>query len=424
MNTWSGVRVLLGTPAYRRLLACRLFGQLGDGAFQIGLAGLFFFSPQRETTTAGVAWALTAALLPFTILGPFAGVLLDRWYRRNTLIVANLIRAGCVLIAATIVFTGRVDAWLLLIVLVTLSVARFILAGLGAAIPHVVARENLVLANAITPTLGTIATVLGGAIAFGLTQATSGSDSGGTAALVFTLLTYLAAAVVVHRLRTAQLGPDGGPQPGPVGEQLIGVLRDTAHGARHVWQRQAARWSMVLTAGIRLPFALFIIVSILASRNSFTDSVSAGMQLVGLVGGLAGLGAGLAAVVVPSGVGALGVRLWTACCLLVIAGVCGAFAVAMSATTLLLAALPLGLAVQGVKVCVDTTVQLAVDDDHLGRAFTLYDMVFNTAFVLASLLAVALVPATGLSGTVWTGLLGLTVVLALGQLRRPRSATV
>ena len=74
---------LVRTPRYRHLMAVRLTGQAGDGIFQAGLASLFFFSPERQAAPAGVAFASAVLLLPFTVIGPWAGVLLDRRSRRT-----------------------------------------------------------------------------------------------------------------------------------------------------------------------------------------------------------------------------------------------------------------------------------------------------------------------------------------------------
>ena len=68
--TWPALRDVLSSSGYRRLLGTRLASQAGDGAFQVGLASLVFFSPERAATTSAVAWAFTAALVPYTLVGP------------------------------------------------------------------------------------------------------------------------------------------------------------------------------------------------------------------------------------------------------------------------------------------------------------------------------------------------------------------
>jgi hypothetical protein len=73
----------------------------------------------------------------------------------------------------------------------------------------------------------------------------------------------------------------------------------------------------------------------------------------------------------------------------------------------------MGISAQGLKICVDTVVQLSVDDVHRGRAFAFYDMVFNVVFVTAATLATVVLPATGRSTTVMIALGGWYVLIAL-----------
>ncbi len=61
----------------------------------------------------------------------------------------------------------------------------------------------------------------------------------------------------------------------------------------------------------------------------------------------------------------------------------------------LLLGFALGLSAQCVKICVDTTVQQTVDDQYMGRVFSLYDMLFNAAYVLGPAIAVPFLPANG-----------------------------
>ena len=63
----------------------------------------------------------------------------------------------------------------------------------------------------------------------------------------------------------------------------------------------------------------------------------------------------------------------------------------------LLLGFALGLSAQCVKICVDTTVQQTVDDQYMGRVFSLYDMLFNAAYVLGPAIAVPFLPVTGKS---------------------------
>jgi hypothetical protein len=100
------LRVALARRDFRRLLFVRLLGQFGDGVFQISLAGAVLFNPERQAHAAEVAAGFAVILLPYCLVGPFAGVLLDRWWRQRVLVLANLVRAVLVLGVAAEVAAG------------------------------------------------------------------------------------------------------------------------------------------------------------------------------------------------------------------------------------------------------------------------------------------------------------------------------
>src|ERR671921_1957203 len=78
---------------FRRLLAVRIATQSCDGVLQIALASYVLFSPERQPDAASVAVVLAITLLPFSIVGPFVGVVLDRWSRRQILLTVDVLRA-------------------------------------------------------------------------------------------------------------------------------------------------------------------------------------------------------------------------------------------------------------------------------------------------------------------------------------------
>ena len=84
-------------PEFWRLLELRTVSQFGDGLFQAGLAGGLIFSTERAARPWQIAAAFAVLYLPYSVLGPFAGALLDRWDRRSVLIGANLARLVLVL---------------------------------------------------------------------------------------------------------------------------------------------------------------------------------------------------------------------------------------------------------------------------------------------------------------------------------------
>jgi len=112
---------------------------------------------------------------------------------------------------------------------------------------------------------------------------------------------------------------------------------------------------------------------------------------VSIIGGL------LAALVTPGATRRHGTQAWIVVVFSAAAVVEVVFGVPYTHMSLLLAALGLGFAAQAAKICVDTLVQEAVEDEFRGRVFALYDTLFNVSFVSAAALAAVIVPDDGKS---------------------------
>jgi len=69
---------LLHNGGFMRLFATRMTGSLGDGVLQAALAAFVVFSPERQATPLAIATSFGILLLPYSFIGPFAGVFLDR----------------------------------------------------------------------------------------------------------------------------------------------------------------------------------------------------------------------------------------------------------------------------------------------------------------------------------------------------------
>ncbi len=390
------VRSLLGRPDFRRLFATRLLSQFGDGVFQAALAGTVLFNPQRATDPLEVAAGFAVLLLPWSLIGPFAGVWLDRWSRRSVLQRASVVRAGLVAVVAAVVLGGIDGVPFYVAGLAVVSVNRFVLAALSAALPHTT--DALVPANALSTTSGTIAAVAGGGAAVLLLPLTGSGDAGYAAIALASALPYLAAAAVASGFARGALGPDAVVRDGapPARSIVAGMVA----GARHAWARPPAAAALAAIGLHRICFGLLTLMTLLLYRGPFADADGL------LRGGLAGLGqlvaaiaAGslLAAVVTPAVVRRAGRVRWTVGLLLCGAGAQLLLGLPFAPPAVLAGGLVLGLVGQGVKICVDATLQETVDDDFRGRVFSVYDTLFNVAFVAAVVAAAVVLPASGRS---------------------------
>ena len=131
------------------LLQIRWLGQFTDGLFQSALASFVLFSPERQPNAVAAALAFTVVLLPYSLVGPYAGVFLDRFSRQKIVQVANIFRALDLIIIALAVKSGLTGIPLTLLVLIAFGINRLILAGLSAGLPLVVKKSELIAANAL-----------------------------------------------------------------------------------------------------------------------------------------------------------------------------------------------------------------------------------------------------------------------------------
>ncbi len=413
MSTVGELRRLLPLPAFRRLLGLRLLSQGADGLVQATLASYLFFSPERQTTPGAIAAVTAATLLPFTVVGPFTGVVLDRWSRRDVLVGATAVRALLGVGLAAALAGGVPDPVLFVMVVAGFGVNRFVLAGLSAALPHTVPRARLLAANAVVPTAGTLAYVVGLGAA-GAAQAVTGDP---VLALVAAGVWLLAAAVGLGFARPA-LGPDPDPDLPPPGQAVRLVLHGLAAAAEHLRVRRAAATAIGLVAGQRLCASLTLVAGILLHRSTYADPGDPDAGLAGLSIALlaAGVGFVLAAVVTPWLVGRWSTRTAVTAGLVVGAVAQAGFAATLAEAGLVVAAFALGLGGQVVKICADTRVQADVQDAFRGRVFVLYDMAFNIALVSAAAVGALLLPpsgrAAGVMAGVAVGLLALALVNA------------
>jgi MFS family permease len=385
---------------FRRLFAVRIASQLTDGVFQVALASYVVFSPERAPGPGAIAAALAVVLLPFSVLGPFVGVLLDRWSRRQVLAWANFVRVGLVLVLATAVSADLRGPLLFGLILVCLSVNRFLLAGLSAALPHVVTDDDLITANALTPTAGTLAFLVGLAVGTGARSGWGrlGVD-GDVGVLALAAALYGVAGALALRMPRDLLGPDLEQARPAVREAVRHVARGLVDGLQHLRDRRPAAYGLAAIGAHRFFYGISTVSLILLYRNYFHGprEVDAAFNELSVAVLVSGAGFVAAAVLTPMVTDRIAPRTWVLG-LLVGAAVTQVFPGALyTKPALLVAAFFLGLASQGIKIVVDTLVQSHVDDVFRGRVFSLYDVIFNVAFVAAAAAGAVVLPADGKS---------------------------
>ncbi|WP_327121414.1 hypothetical protein OHB12_24975 [Nocardia sp. NBC_01730] len=396
------------SPGVSRLAVVRFAGQFGDGMFQAALSGAILFNPERQTDPLAIAAGFVVLLLPYSLIGPYAGALLDRWDRRAVLLVANVFRAALIGVVSAGLLAGMGETPLLLLALAVVGISRFVLAGVSAALPRVLARAWLVPMNAVFTTVAAGCAGLGAATSVAVIGLIGAGDFASAVAVALSGAGSVLGAVLAAGFRPRVLGPAAEAKPGE--NTVHAIAAGLRTGAAAAWESVQVTTAMLGIGTHRIVFGVNTLIMVLVLRQAPLDGSGLSGGLVGFGVAIAATAAGMlvAAVVAPLLIPRFG-RPRT-----VVAGLLTATLVQLTLVTpiafadsatamqrahqlLLVGAFLLGLAGQTIKLTGDVTMQIDIDDARRGQVFALQDTVFNIAFVLAIALAALVMPEDGRS---------------------------
>ncbi|MGH3576257.1 MAG: MFS transporter [Mycobacterium sp.] len=415
---WRSVRSL---PDFWRLLELRTASQFGDGLFQAGLAGALLFNPERAADPLAIAGAFAVLFLPYSLLGPFAGALMDRWDRRLVLVGANLGRLAAVASVGLSLAAGAGDLLVLCGALIVNGFGRFVSSGLSAALPHVVPRAQVVTMNSIANATGAVAAFVGANFMLVPRWFVGSGDRGAASIIFLVILPLLIALVLSLRFAAHVLGPDDTRSSihGSVG---YAVITGWVHGMRTVLARPTVSATLAGLSAHRMVFGINTLLVLLLVRSGGAASAGAlGSALLFVAA--TGTGSFLANVLTPPAVRRWG-RYAAANGALAIAAVIQIAGAGLQVPVMVACGFFLGTAGQVVKLCADTAMQIDVDDALRGHVFAVQDSIFWVAFIGAITVAATIIPRDGhspslvLAGTVlYLG--GLAVHAVVGRRGRP-----
>lgn len=408
----KGLRLLLARRDFGMLMGAQFCAQAGDGIVQAAIAKLIVFGGQRGFDLESARSPddlLRVALyifVPYTILSPFLGVVIDRWDRRRLLVVANGLRAVVILIIGLVGTSTVPDFFLFAAFLLTLASTRLVLATKAAALPVTLDETGLVEGNAVSQLGGALVQLAGAGAAFVAAKFVNASPIVVVGAAVY-------AVGVLFALGARALG--GAPSGRPLGEEIRRVVANIARGIREVARTPKAAASITTYFWLRLLWSFTIVGVGFIARDLLADN---NVKIVLLTGGAGAVGAALGFLLADR----LRDRVRTTARLVLAASLVAGAAVAVLGSftdnagiaNAALAALTffLGLGFFLGKISLDTMVQESLGDDFRGRAFSLYDISYNLAWVLAAA-AMKLMWSNDSSGILLTGM---GIVFVFGML--------
>ncbi|GAA1529799.1 MFS transporter [Kribbella lupini] len=212
--------VLARRRDYRLVLSAGLISLTGDWILRTGLAFHVYTLTGSTLASGGL---LLASFVPLVVLGSLAGVFVDRWDRRRTMIVVNLLHA--VVLLPLLAVRDESGLWVVYVIVLAQScLQQFFRPAEQSLVPHLVDPQQLVTANALNSQSNDIARLIGAALG-GVLAAAGGMPLLATVDAA----TYLLATGLLYGVR----------------HRAIAVVRERTSGAV---QRLKAEW----TDGLRI----------------------------------------------------------------------------------------------------------------------------------------------------------------------------
>jgi len=380
-----------------RILTVRWTGQFTDGLFQSALASFVLFSPERAPNAISAALAFSVVLLPYSLIGPYVGTFLDRYSRQRIIRNCNYLRALDLLVIAWLVGNGETGIVLTLFVLFAFGINRLILAGLSAGLPLLVKKEELIAANALAVTGGTIWVVIGGGVGIAVknfVDKTYGTDFADSVVIILAVLGFLSAALSCFRLTKKEIGP----LPHEMPEENKG-FKEILEGLKILRRHPDALRGIFAVGMQRSGITALTLMALLLERNTFNDPANpdAGLAGFGRALAIAGIGIGLGAVISPYGVLKFGRHKWMRILMFACIPPLLIYAFSVNEITMIGSAFFVGLCGQGIKVTNDALVQSKINDEYRGRVFAFYDVAVNAGIVIGAIGAALLLPDSGVT---------------------------
>lgn len=147
---------------FLRLWLAQIISQFGDRINQMALIGLI--AGRTPGSAIELAKLLSFTIIPVFIIGPIAGVYVDRWDRRTTLFVCDFLRGILVLLIPLVFLFKHSMIPIYAIVFLTFCLSRFYVPAKMSIIPDIVRADDLLMANSLVTTTGMIAFTLGCAL--------------------------------------------------------------------------------------------------------------------------------------------------------------------------------------------------------------------------------------------------------------------
>jgi MFS family permease len=285
------LKLLRTNRNFRLLYFGQAISQLGDWFNAVAVYALLL---DLTGSATAVAWMLITQYLPVAVVGPLAGVVVDRVNRRRLMIFADVVRG--VLILGLLLIRRGDQVWIAYVVMaLSVAASAFFEPARTATIPNVTSVEELLPANALSAATWSAMLAIGASVG-GLVTAAFGRD----VAFVANAASFFCSAVFIAQTRydatpATRPGPAGfagaAAPPAPRRAGILVGVTDLVEGLRYVRRQSHVAALICVKAGWGLAGGVLLLLTVFGQRVfPIGDGSAAG---IGVLYGARGLGAGL-----------------------------------------------------------------------------------------------------------------------------------
>jgi len=354
----------------------QIISQLGDRLGQMALIAFVYL--RAPGSTLQIAKILSFTIIPVFIVGPLAGVYVDRWDRRRTMFACDFLRSLLVLAIPLFLFYTKSLAPVYLIIFIAFSIGRFFVPAKLSIIPDLVDKKDLLIANSLVNTTGMIAATLGFGIS-GVLVEWLGAKSG----FYLNSLTFLISGTFIFLISKKFVVAMDFKK---IGQEIMEVIRKSVFqeikdGVFYFIRKKDIRF----TAGIIFALwsalgAVYVVIIVFVQNTLHSTTKDLGLLVMFL-----GIGLFLGSLVY----GRFGQRIAhykVIFASLVLSGIMldifalGIYNYPNFAMAALLA-LCLGLTIAPIMIASNTIIHSVSDNDMLGKIFSSFEIVMHLGFL-------------------------------------------
>ncbi len=267
------------------LWLAQIISQFGDRVNQMALIGLI--ASRTPGSPIELAKLLSFTIIPVFIIGPVAGVYVDRWDRRTTLFVCDFLRCLLVLTIPTFLIYRESMVPIYIVVFLAFTLSRFYVPAKMSIIPDIVNKKSLLMANSLVSTTGMIAFVFG--CAFGGILVEKVGPRGG---FIWDAVTFFLSGFLVFLMSTKMSIRFNGPKMLHAGKEMIteiqkSVLQEIKEGIAYLIKRKEIRFVIYMMFILFAAAGAIYVVIIVFIQQAF-HSITKDLGFLAVV-----LGAGL-----------------------------------------------------------------------------------------------------------------------------------